>query len=495
MIRFPNHDQLSIEEFDNPLQVKLSKENKWVALAKAIPWKNLEKIYFQELSQKMGRPSIAARIVIGALIIKHMKKLSDIDTIESIQENMYQQYFLGLSAYTYKPVFDPSLFVTIRKRLGADAFDRMVLELIAATKAQEAEKKNDDVPPPSSSGPKDETPKDESIEKKNEGILIVDMTVAPADITYPTDIGLLNTAREKTEAMIDHLHSLMPSGSEKPRTYCRVARKAYLSYTKKKRHSQSDTRKARRKQLGFVSRNIGTIYRMLVRIPKGMPYDMMRELWIIQELYRQQKEMHDTRSTRVDDRIVSIHQPHVRPIVRGKQASPVEFGAQVSLSVFNGFNRIHDISWDARNEALDLQGQVEEYKKMYGCYPEIVLADKKYGSRVNRTLMKDLGIKYGGSQLGRPSENQKPKKLPKNIINQRNHVEGVFGTAKRHFGLNRILARRPDTSASWIGMIMLTVNLARFLKLCGIDFLSLFVSSLKSFIESFVSIRATRLAA
>jgi hypothetical protein len=483
MIRFRNHDQLSIEEFDNPLQVKLSKKNNWVALANSIPWDKLEKIYFHELSPKMGRPSIDARIVIGALIIKHMKKLSDIDTIESIQENMYQQYFLGLSAYTYKPVFDPSLFVTIRKRLGSDSFDRMVLELIAATKqpAAEKKKKNDEPPSPPSLGPNNETPNDEST-KKNEGILIVDMTVAPADITYPTDIGLLNTAREKTEAMIDHLHSQMPSGAVKPRTYCRVARKAYLSYTKKKRRSLSDTRKARRKQLGYVLRNIGTIYRMLVQLPDGMPYDMMREFWIIQELYRQQKEMHDTRSTRIDDRIVSIHQPHIRPIVRGKQASPVEFGAQVSLSVFNGFNRIHDISWDARNEALDLQGQVEEYKKVYGCYPEIVLADKKYGSRVNRALMKELGINYGGSPLGRPAEHH--KKLPKRIINQRNHVEGKFGTAKRHFGLNRIMARRPDTSDSWIGMIMLVVNLGVFLNLMSSNFLSLFVSVVNSFVES-----------
>ncbi|HLP82250.1 MAG TPA: IS5 family transposase [Nitrosomonas sp.] len=483
MIRFRNHDQLSIEEFDNPLQVKLSKENKWVALANSIPWDKLEKIYFQELSPKMGRPSIDARIVIGALIIKHMKKLSDIDTIESIQENMYQQYFLGLSAYSYKPVFDPSLFVTIRKRLGADAFDRMVLELIAATTNNEAAEKKDNEPPISSSGPSAETPSDEKT-KENKGILIVDMTVAPADITYPTDIGLLNTAREKTEAMIDHLFSQMPHESVKPRTYRRIARKAYLSYSKKKRRSQSDTRKARRKQLGFVLRNIGTIYRMLESLPDGLPYAMLREFWIIQELYRQQKEMHDTRSMRVDDRIVSISQPHVRPIVRGKQAASVEFGAQVSLSVFNGFNRLHDISWDARNEAVDLKGQVEEYKKLYGCYPEIVLADKKYGSRVNRSFLKELGIKYGGSQLGRPSEHQQQKRLPKNIVNQRNHVEGTFGTAKRHCGLNRIMARRPDTSASWIGMIMLTVNLSSFLKLCGINFLSLFIASLKSFIES-----------
>lgn len=492
MIHCQSQHQISIEEFKNPLQTKLSPDNKWVILANALPWDKLVAIYCRALSKRMGRGSIDARIVIGALIIKHMMKLSDVETIELIQENMYQQYFLGLSAYQYKPVFDPSLFVTIRKRLGVDAFDHMVIELIAATKAPAEQKVNHDQPSSLSSS-NDQTASGEST--SNKGILIVDMTVAPADITYPTDIELLNTSREQSEAMIDHLHRQLPSGAEKPRTYRRLGRKAYVSYTKKKRHSTSVTRKARRKQLGFVLRNIAHIHRLLDRLPDGMPYAMRHTFWVIQELYRQQKEMHDTHSTRIDDRIVSVHQPHVRPIVRGKKAAPVEFGAQVSLSVMNGFNRIHKISWDASNEALDLEGQVEEYKKVYGFYPEVVLADKKYGSRVNRALLKDLGITYGGSPLGRPSENQSRKKLPKHILNQRNHVEGKFGTAKRHYGMNRVMARCANTSESWIGMIMFVVNLPWFLKLYGIHFLSLFVSSLKSFIESLTPSSETRLAA
>jgi hypothetical protein len=36
--------------------------------------------------------------------------------------------------------------------------------------------------------------------------LLLDATVAPADIRYPTDIKLLNEAREQTEIVIDALY-------------------------------------------------------------------------------------------------------------------------------------------------------------------------------------------------------------------------------------------------------------------------------------------------
>jgi len=77
------------------------------------------------MNSRKAAPSIDAWIVIGALIIKQMLRLDDRGTIEMISENVYMQYFLGLSAYTDKPVFDPSLFVAIRKRLGLDGFTQM----------------------------------------------------------------------------------------------------------------------------------------------------------------------------------------------------------------------------------------------------------------------------------------------------------------------------------------------------------------------------------
>jgi transposase, IS5 family len=506
MIRYNSTQQIPIEEFKNPFAFALSKDNRWVKLAAILPWDELATIYHRTLSaSKKGRPCKDARMVIGALIIKHKEVLSDRRTLESIQENIYQQYFIGLSEYTYEPVFDSTLFVSIRKRLGAAAFDEMVEKLMRVVSPtvplkpipssdDETIRDAKDIDSPSSPETESvvETAKHVSahsaalgasgMKKENAGMLVVDMTVAPADIAYPTDIELLNTAREKTEHLIDVLYAQIPKDqeNEKPRTYRERARREYLAIAKQKKRSSKTIRKALRKQLNFVHRNIDTIRALLTLVPDGLMYCEMREFWVIQELYRQQSEMYQERTHRVDHRIVSITQPQVRPIVRGKASAPVEFGAQVSLSVHaNGFNRIHRIEWDAYNEGSDLQGQVESYKTQHGQYPEIVLADKKYGTKDNRAFMKAHGIKYGGTPLGRPkSDGTRNDLLDKKTVNKRNWIEATFGTGKRSYGLDNIRAKRADTSESWIASIFFMMNLSALLKIMEPQVLSLFSSML-----------------
>ena len=272
----------------------------------------------------------------------------------------------------------------------------------------------------------------------------------------------------------------------KPRTYRKNARKEYLVFAKKRKKSSKFIRKALRKQLNYVGRNIKTIHQLLDAAPDGLYHREMRMFWIIQELYRQQKEMYDTQTHRISDRIVSVSQPHVRPIVRGKASAPVEFGAQVSASIMNGYRRIERIAWDPYNESSDLKEQIERYKATYGCYPEIVLGDKKYGTKQNRAYMTEHDIRYGGTPLGRPRKNgAKDLLLPKQIVNQRNHIEGTFGTGKRAYGLDCVKARRSDTSVSWIAAIFFVMNLPLFLKSLGSSFLSFFVSTITRFFKRF----------
>jgi len=83
-----------------------------------LPWAEMIEIYTQSLNKGFGRPAIPTRVVVGALIIKHKQRLSDEETIAAIQENPYLQYFIGYEEFSHKRPFDPSLFVTIRKRLG-----------------------------------------------------------------------------------------------------------------------------------------------------------------------------------------------------------------------------------------------------------------------------------------------------------------------------------------------------------------------------------------
>ncbi|MEM6845849.1 MAG: transposase [Bacteroidota bacterium] len=106
MIRYTSQKQLSIEEFKTPFEAKLDPANRWVKLAQLMPWDELAHIYHATLNAKQGAPAVDARIVIGAMIVKHTQKLDDREAIEYIRENPYVQYFLGLSNYTSEPVFD-----------------------------------------------------------------------------------------------------------------------------------------------------------------------------------------------------------------------------------------------------------------------------------------------------------------------------------------------------------------------------------------------------
>ena len=104
----------------------------------------------------------------------------------------------------------------------------------------------------------------------------------------------------------------------------------------------------------------------------------------------------------VKNRIVTISQPHVRPIVRGKAGKRV-VGAKVSISHQNGYVSVDTLSWDAYNEGADLPGQIETYKKRFGYYPA-VHADSLYRTRENRRYCQNLGIRLSGKPLGRPKK-------------------------------------------------------------------------------------------
>jgi len=463
MIKYTSTKQLAIEEFRTPFYFGLDKNNRWAKLAAIIPWDDLAKIYYEALCDDFGRPALDARIVIGAMIIKEKKRLPDEETIEEIKENAYLQYFLGYEEFSHKAPFDPSLFVTLRERLGVEAFEKMTrafiekVDAVEKSKTYKVEKKEADPPV-----------RDED---HREGKLILDATVAPQDIRFPTDLDLLNEAREHSERIIDILWVSGP-GQKKPVTYRRKAHAAYLNLARKKKKGVKDIRKAIRKQLGYLKRNIKTI-KVLLKPELGKPVALgardLRLFWIIQEVYRQQKEMYDNQNHQVSDRIVHVSQPHVRPIVRGKSGRDVEFGSKLSVSLVNGYVFLDHLSWDAFNESTHLKDQVERYKERFGYYPETVLADKIYGTHDNREYLKKHMIHFSGKALGRPpvltkSEIRLERRKRREEQGIRNSIEGKFGEGKRRYSLDCVKAKTKHTSESWVAAVFFVMNLAAWLR-------------------------------
>ena len=171
--------------------------------------------------------------------------------------------------------------------------------------------------------------------KLSQATQILDATCAPADIHYPTDFSLLNEAREKLDDIIDIVHKTLGKPGRRPRTYRQVARKVYLSIVRNKKPGKKAIRKAIGKQLRYVGRNLRAVDRLLTLAGDGHGLSRKHQetLSTIRKVYEQQHHMYTHRTHQINDRIVSISQPHVRPIVRGKAKADVEFGAKVAISI------------------------------------------------------------------------------------------------------------------------------------------------------------------
>lgn len=458
MYRKAEQPDLTPENFELPVGTKLSGENRWVIMANLIPWSEFEEEYAKNFSEEIGAPALPFRIALGSLIIKEKLGTSDRETIEQIKENPYLQYFIGLESYSFESPFDASMLVHFRQRISLELVNKVNEKMVKIVR-EKTERREE------SSG----SDQGEIGEIKNQGKLILDATCAPADIKYPTDLELLNQARKATEIIIDILYfTLRGKLVKKPRTYRKMARKEYLKIAKKRRHSQQERREAIRKQLQYIKRNLSHIEELIKRGAKleSLNKRQRSSLSVVKKVYEQQLQMWSNKTQSVEKRIVSLTQPHIRPIVRGKAGKPTEFGAKLSVTCVDNYVFIHRISWENFNESGDLKAQVEKFKETYGCYPESVHVDRIYRTRENRAWCKERNIRISGPPLGRPPKNvsQEQKKQALDDERFRNAIEGKFGQAKRKFSLNLVMTKLPETSETSIAITFFVVNLSKLLR-------------------------------
>ena len=289
---------------------------------------------------------------------------------------------------------------------------------------------------------------------------MLDATCAPSNIRYPQDFSLLNETREKLETIIIRFCKMY--GFSRPRMYRREARKNYLALAKAKKRSTKKIRATIRKQLAYIKRDIKYLENYMEDgyAPTSKEISLLMTIY---KLYEQQQYMYQNKVHSVDNRIVSIAQPWIRPIVRGKTKAPVEFGAKFDLSVDdNGFGRIEKISYDAYNESTVLVETVERFKERTGHYPERLLADQIYRTRDNRNFCKTHGIRLSGPKLGRPSlakQSVKEKKQEYQDNTDRIEVERSFSLSKRCYGMDLIRTRLYDTTLTSIALSVFVTNL------------------------------------
>ena len=450
MYRAPDR-QISFTDFNQSCGMQLDKNNEWVKLADSIEWSKWEVAYAKKFRSSKGNPAKSFQMVLGALLIQKKKGLSDRKLIKEIAENPYLQYFMGMPAFSKKAPFTAPALVYFRKRLSVEEINQINDDYLStADPTPEHKEKNE------SERAKEANQADEN---GNKGTFIMDATCSPSNIRYPQDFSLLNEAREKLEKMIDCLHEAFHPW-KKPRTYREVARKDYLELAKSKKRTEKKTRATVRKMLGYVKRDLGYIEKYLEN-GYALPEKYINNYLVILELYRQQKYMFDNKVKRVENRIVSISQPYIRPIVRGKVKTPTEFGAKYDVSIDEkGHARLEKISFDPYNEGCELQDAIERYRKRTGCYPGRVLVDQIYRTRSNRAYCKEHGIEMSGPKLGRPGkESRKSTKTEYQDNTDRIEVERFFSRDKHSFGAGLIMTKLDSTTLTSIALSVLAANI------------------------------------
>lgn len=291
--------------------------------------------------------------------------------------------------------------------------------------------------------------------------------MAPSHIEYPNDVKLMNVAREWIcKTILEEKNKIDPR--LKIRTYRRKARVLFLDFQKKKKKSKRLIEKSKKKMASYLRRNIEQIERLISRYHK-LPLDIFNGLSIkttqkhvhtAKEIYQQQREMILAKSTRVSNRIVSFHQPQVRPILRGKEGKGVEFGPKELVAYVGGYAFLDKISFDNFNEGICLEESLKKHEDRFGNRPTVVCADDIFSNRYNRQLLKEKKVEHSFKLIG--TATKKAKTRTRKLRKLRNEVEGVIGTLKERWGLDRIIYTIQDgeTIQNYLAMGVHNLNKA-----------------------------------
>ena len=415
-----------------PFGGQLEEGNRWLKIKELIPRGELEREYAKYFSYK-GRPGLDGRLVIGLFLLKHMSGMSDRNIILELRENVYWQSFCSFKGFVTSKQLNSSSLTKIRKRLGP----RFTKEL---------EKKTYEV-----------LIKKKIIRRKG---MLVDATVMQEKIKYPNDGGLLNDVREW---LVGWLKEISRETGEKIRTYSRKAKKVYLNFAKKKRKTKKEIEKAKKQMLQFVRWNLNQLKDRMHELDELVRVEVEERMKIAVLIYEQQRKMYTEKVNKIEKRIVSFWRAYVRPIKRGKGGrKDVEFWPKVSLSHVDGLTSVNVIDHENYSEAKKeiLEGQIDHYEEMFKDKPPSVTGDNLYGTRENREMLKEKGIRSGCKPLGRPGpESEKQKQYVRRKSRERNRIEGDIGNVKEHYGGNAIRYHYVEGSEMWIRLSFLAKNL------------------------------------
>ena len=296
---------------------------------------------------------------------------------------------------------------------------------------------------------------------------LFDATAYESYIKYPTDEKLL---WDCCLWVFNTIFAICKKQQlKRPRTKFKEQQKKQLAFSKTKKKTYKLKQRRKKSLLYLLYQGIGYLEEIIegsasqIRPTKYIA--MKEKLKTIHTVHQQQKYMFDNPGKFVQERIVSLFKPYLRPIVRGKENKRVEFGAKIHMRQVDGINIIDKLDFEPYNETTLLKGCVIKHKQQFGSLHQLGV-DNIYGSNKNRRYLTKNEIYTCLPRKGRPSkEEPQLHKLRIQLGKERATVlEGSFGNEKNHYGLLKVKARTLRTEILWIVIGIMTANAMKISK-------------------------------
>jgi transposase, IS5 family len=286
-----------------------------------------------------------------------------------------------------------------------------------------------------------------------------DATCYESGIRFPTDSKLLWECCQKVYSILQRERKSLRL--RKSRCNFKKKNKIYLQYQKLRKKSRRKEKKLCRILLKFLHHLMDMLTDLCNKYKIVLSNRRNKILHTIENIYTQQhQKAYGRPDEKIKDRIVSLYKPYVRPIVRGKEAKPVEFGAKVNKLEVDGISFIEHLSFDNFNETTRYENGIYLQRKLFGrCTHQS--ADAIYATNKNRRYAKDQHIQTNFVPKGKENAlHVEQARQIRRILNKHRStvLEGTFGNEKNHYLLQKSRARTRTTEVCWIFFGMMTAN-------------------------------------
>jgi IS5 family transposase len=386
------------------------------------------------ISGKGCKPWFEVKGGIALQILKSYYRCSDTMLIEMLNGNWQMQMFCGIRLVNGEQIKDKDIVSRWRSYLGTKLdIDKLQISCAVHWKPY--------------------------MQHTHSGFC--DATVYESYITYPTDAKLLWRAISNVHLMIKDIRKrLKLRGS---RTNHEKRKEQYLSFAKRRKKSKRQNKKMCRFLLKYLDRLLKQLDELTTK--HKVAAGNGKRLKTIRQMREQQWKIYFGRQAKIPDRIVSLHKPYVRPIIRGKEVKPVEFGPKVNLLQVDGINFIEHLSYNNFNESTRLQSTIHMQRRYFGACHQMG-ADAIYATNANRKYCTENNIATSFVAKGKEGEYKEQKSQMRSLLGKiRSTVlEGSFGNEKTHYDMAQIKARTEANEKVWIFFSLLTSNASQIAK-------------------------------